>query len=46
MADGFKRLQTLQARKFLYSVRQGNAAQVEKLVNNGVPGIVDSLGGL
>ena len=44
MADGFNQLQLLQGRKFLFSVKQGNAAQVEKLCYNGVPGIVNYIG--
>jgi len=46
MADGFNRLQTLQGRKFLYSVKQGDSTQVEKLCHHGVPGIVNHIGRL
>ena len=44
MADGFNQLQLLQGRKFLFSVKQGNATQVEKLCYNGVQGIVNYIG--
>ncbi|KAL5270038.1 hypothetical protein ACHWQZ_G003500 [Mnemiopsis leidyi] len=41
MADGFNQLQVLQGRKFLFCVKQGDAAQVEKLCFNGVPGLIN-----
>eukprot|EP00116_Pleurobrachia_bachei_P019404 sb/3479666/ len=43
MADGFSRLQILQSRKFLFSVKQGDSAQVEKLCLRGVPDIVNTI---
>jgi len=43
MAGGFDRLEVLQSRKFMYSVSQGDAVQVEKLCRYGIPDLINRL---